>query len=317
MTQVDYFPSIIGQKANKSALSFYIDAFKTTKRLPFLLFTGAKGTGKTNFARKLKDPLGYKCVEINCSVVKTNKVLFEIWGSIIRNNKDLIFIWDESHNLSDEVTQTLLTICDIRDNHVRTAKWEGQDCEFDFTKIAFVFCSSEPQKIFQPLLDRLTVLDVAPYSEQELGQILRQHCGHDITIQPDVLPDIVQTLRGNARACVKRSEEIRMAMASCTVKDFGRYAWDTLRQKLGIQELGVSNSELSILRLLGKRGSCSLQEISASTGLSRSCIQKNDENFLLRNGFIKIEGVRKITALGRDFLAKIDGPQNNSIPAQI
>ena len=46
-----YFPDLIGQNGVKKKLSFYIDAFHKTSQAPFLLMAGAKGLGKTEFAK--------------------------------------------------------------------------------------------------------------------------------------------------------------------------------------------------------------------------------------------------------------------------
>ena len=46
-----YFPDLIGQHAVKKKLSFYLEAFAKTKVCPFLLLLGAKGLGKTEFAK--------------------------------------------------------------------------------------------------------------------------------------------------------------------------------------------------------------------------------------------------------------------------
>ena len=47
----NYFKGLVGQPAVKSKLSFYLDAFYKTSQAPFLLMAGAKGLGKTEFAK--------------------------------------------------------------------------------------------------------------------------------------------------------------------------------------------------------------------------------------------------------------------------
>ena len=58
------FENLVGQKQIKSKLNFYIDVHKTTKTVPFLNFIGARGLGKTAYAREfsnhLKDSNGNK-----------------------------------------------------------------------------------------------------------------------------------------------------------------------------------------------------------------------------------------------------------------
>ena len=47
----NYFPDLVGQDAVKKKLSFYLDAFEKTGVCPFLNLIGAKGLGKTEFAK--------------------------------------------------------------------------------------------------------------------------------------------------------------------------------------------------------------------------------------------------------------------------
>ena len=47
----NYFTGLIGQESVKKKLSFYLDAFHKTSVCPFLNLVGAKGLGKTEFAK--------------------------------------------------------------------------------------------------------------------------------------------------------------------------------------------------------------------------------------------------------------------------
>ena len=46
------FAELVGQEDVKKKLGFYLDAFSKTQKFPFLLLTGAKGMGKTEFAKE-------------------------------------------------------------------------------------------------------------------------------------------------------------------------------------------------------------------------------------------------------------------------
>ena len=46
------FAELYGQNNVKKRLSFYLKAFSKTSLCPFLLLVGAKGLGKTEFARQ-------------------------------------------------------------------------------------------------------------------------------------------------------------------------------------------------------------------------------------------------------------------------
>ena len=77
------FAELIGQDDVKKKLNFYLDAHEKTKRFPFLLLTGAKGMGKTEFAKetargiKAADGAPKAFLEINCGTIKNAQVFFE------------------------------------------------------------------------------------------------------------------------------------------------------------------------------------------------------------------------------------------------
>ena len=74
-----YFPNLVGQENVKKKLSFYLNAFHKTSDCPFLNLIGAKGLGKTEFAkafaRNLYNQDGDKraFLELNCSTIKNNR----------------------------------------------------------------------------------------------------------------------------------------------------------------------------------------------------------------------------------------------------
>ena len=81
--------------------------------------------------------------------------------------------------------------------------------------------------------------------------------------------------------------------------------WLKIKQILGIKPQGLTNLEVQILDILKSNGPSSLQMLSAVTGMSRSAIQLEAENNLLRSGFMEIDGKRKITGKGTNILKEL------------
>ena len=86
-------------------------------------------------------------------------------------------------------------------------------------------------------------------------------------------------------------------------KDFTNKDWKAIRHTLGIKAMGLSNIEIEILSILKERGSCSLQMLSAVTGMSRTAIQRDAEIYLLKRGLMKINGTREITGKGLNVIS--------------
>ena len=81
--------------------------------------------------------------------------------------------------------------------------------------------------------------------------------------------------------------------------------WKELSSTLDILPYGLTSDEQQVLNILADRGECSLQMLSAATGLSRPAIQKDVEVHLLKEGLMKIDGKRDITVKGRKTLDEI------------
>tara|TARA_Y100000592_G_scaffold87252_1_gene141595 strand:+ start:2132 stop:3064 length:933 start_codon:yes stop_codon:yes gene_type:complete len=307
----DIFNGLIGQDNVKRKLSFYLKAFNKTSICPFLNFVGAKGLGKTEFAkafaRNLTNADGAKrpFIEINCSTIKNNEAFFEqIFLPVIANNEVTILL-DEAHALPKDLTNAFLTIFNTENNHIKDFHWEEQVFTFNFKKQTFLFATTESDKLFPPLKDRLTTIDFEPYKYSELGQILHTKIS-EIEFEPDALESLSKTTRGNARNAVMRAKEIMLFCEAENSPKFTKESYEKFCETLGILPHGITCTEKQILQILKDRGSCTLAMLSASTGLSPSSIRADHELYLLRKNFMQIDGKRKITSDGRKVLTSVE-----------
>ena len=291
------FNSLIGQDHIKRQLDFYLRAHKATGVTPFLMFNGAKGLGKTEFAKQFAKELKKPMLEINCSTIKNSKQFFEqIFMPVIMDN-EITILFDECHALPKDLVMAFLTVFNIDNSRRREFSFEDSSLEFNFEKQTYVFATTEPDKLFAPFKDRLTIIDFKPYSQIELSDILQKKLDH-VSFDSATLVSISDSLRGNARSAVKRAKEIEMYCESKNQAPFGPQDWKELCHDLGIDALGLTNTEIEILHVLKNRGDCTLGMLSAATGLSRTCIQRDSEIHLLKKGLMNIDIKRKITPAG-------------------
>ena len=167
-----------------------------------------------------------------------------------------------------------------------------------------IFATTELDKVFPPLKDRLTVLDFKPYKPNEIAEIISDRLP-DVEFEEGLLTEIASTTRGNARSAVKRAKEIETYCETQNSNLFFKSEWDSLRQILGIKPLGLTNTEVQVLEILAERGPSTLQTIAAVTGMSRSAIQRDAELYLLQRGLMRINGTREITASGMRALNEV------------
>ena len=308
----DTFEGLIGQEAVKRKLNFYINAFKSTSRMPFLLFNSGKGMGKTAFARATarsltnRDGRPRPILELNSASVRNNAMFFEQVFLSYMNGKEITVFFDEAHNLPNDFTQVLLTLCNIEADPVREFEWKGVSHTFDFTKVSFFFATTEADKLFPPLKDRLDLVSFGRYSEDELIQIMKISNDTFTLNDPHLEAIVANTLRGNPRFAVRRSQEIEAICASKKVQRFTEKIWGELCYHLDIKPYGLTSGEIEILRVLNKRGPTTLTGLGQATDMSVSSIRRDIENYLVRCGFMKIEGLRKITPAGSNLLKELD-----------
>tara|TARA_R110000851_G_scaffold53384_9_gene126735 strand:+ start:482 stop:1411 length:930 start_codon:yes stop_codon:yes gene_type:complete len=299
----NYFPDLVGQENVKKKLSFYLNAFEKTGVCPFLNLIGAKGLGKTEFAKAFAKNLynedGDKraFLELNCSTIKNNEQFFEqIFLPVICDN-EITVLFDECHALPADLTMAFLTIFNSEKDNKKTFEFNEMSFEFNFKRQTFIFATTESDKIFPPLKDRLTTVDFEPYTKDELAQIV-QLCTPDIMYLNDCLEKVSSTVRNNARSAVKRAKEIALYCGAKGRSILGLTEFDDLCDQVGILPLGLTYTEKQILEILNNCGSATLTGLAAKIGLSKSALQRDHELYLLNKNLMEIDGKRKITSHG-------------------
>lgn len=301
----NYFPDLIGQHAVKKKLSFYLDAFDKTGMCPFLNLIGAKGLGKTEFAKAFAKNLSNTdgdrraFLELNCSTIKNNEAFFEqIFLPLICDN-EITILFDECHALPQDLTMAFLTIFNTEKNARKDFEWNEQTFTFNFKQQTFIFATTESDKIFPPLKDRLTTIDFEPYTSDELAQIV-ELCAPEVQFSEGCLEEIATTIRNNARSAVKRAKEISLYCGSKENFYFDLDNFAELCDSVGILPLGITYTEKQILETLNTCGSATLTGLAAKLGLSKTALQRDHELYLLNKNLMTIDGKRKITAQGME-----------------
>lgn len=301
------FKSLIGQDQVKSRLGFYANLFNAGYVVPPIMLNAAKGLGKTAFAKEFHTATKKgkrKFMEINCGSIRNAEQFFEQVFLPQIAGKEVTVLFDECHALPKDLTDIFLTAFNIEDAKKKTVSVAEGFVEFDFQKQIYLFATTELHKLFDPLKDRLTIIDFKQYTDGELVKIMKGKVDW-IDYDHGVIENIVHTVRGNARSAIKRVLQIQSWCELNRISKMCHTEWNKMKKKFGILPFGLTNIEIQILQALSKRGACSLQMLSAITGMSRQAIQQEAENNLLRKGFMDIDGKRKITTKGTKILEQI------------
>lgn len=304
------FNDIIGQEGVKKKLGFFIDCYKRNGVSPHLFFVAPKGCGKTMFAIQYGKEMEIVNPEkkvrlVNCSSIKGMKGFFDSIVIPHISDKDVTFIFDEASELPKDVTMALLTILNPNPQNSTTFSYLDYTAEFDFKRQTFIFCTSEGHKVFHALVDRLTRVDLESYSVGDLGEVLCKAVPN-VSFEKKLLNTVAETLRGNPRQATKMGNNIKNFLGDS--KDFTPKEWESLRGSLNIMPYGVNENELALLRILRERTQATLTALAATTGMTRSAIQRDVETYLLRLNMIRVEvGGRQLTQKGLEFVRVVDG----------
>mgnify|MGYP003123544099 FL=1 len=316
------FPDIIGQESAKRVLDFHIGGFKATKVMPHLMFVAPKGCGKTTLAKAVARTLkgiddAKRYFEINCSTIKNVKQFFNQLVIPIMQDRDATILFDEASEIPKDVSMAMLTILNPNAENMTSFSFEDYTVDFDFSRLSFMFATTETQSVFHALMDRLERVDLEEYSIDEMGQIVALNL--DLDIEPKTLRDIAGVLRGNARAAQKMAHKIVSYSKQNSVKRFGTTHWQDLSKILNIFPLGLNVTEIQLLRILKDNKDCSLTNLSAKTGISKQAVQRDFEIYLQKHSLMEITTAgRNITAKGLDYLKLINlNDSDYSTPAEI
>ena len=303
------FPDIIGQESAKRVLDFHIGGFKATSVMPHLMFVAPKGCGKTTMAKAVARTLksiddAKRYFEINCSTIKNVKQFFNQLVIPLMQDRDATILFDEASEIPKDVSMAMLTILNPNSENMTSFSFEDYTVDFDFSRLSFMFATTETQSVFHALMDRLERVDLEEYSIEEMGQIVALNL--DIDIDPKTLQDIASVLRGNARAAQKMAHKIVSYCSQKKVKRFDSTHWKELSRILNIFPLGLNVTEIQLLNILKDHKDCSLTNLSAKTGISKAAIQRDFEIYLQKHSLMEITTAgRNITAKGLDYLKLI------------
>lgn len=281
----------IGQENIKKNLKILLTAAKEREHPPeHLLFYGPPGLGKTTLAHLIAKETASQMRSTSGPAIEKVGDLASILTNL--SPGDILFI-DEIHRLNKAIEEVLYPAMESRSLDIIIGKGpSARTIQLELPAFTLIGATTKVAMLSAPLRSRFSggVFKLEFYEPKEIEEIIKRSANIlGVSLDKRAAEAIAERSRFTPRTAnylLKRARDY----AQVHKKDLDEKLVSEAFKLLGIDEMGLNNSDLVLLKTLAEKfrgGPVGLNTLAASLSEEEATIEEFHEPYLLQIGFLE------------------------------